>query len=331
MTTAAPQSKVCVDKAELFAVLRYAPHPGQVLVHNSHARFRVLACGVRWGKSTCAAMEAVCELLEPRQESIGWLVAPTYDLTQRIMTQVRLAFLERFPGRILDDDTRSQRLVINNLANGRSEMRGKSAENPTSLLGEGLDWVIVDEAAKLRGEIFESYIAPRLVDRKGRGLLISTPRGLDWFYTEFNRGQKAHDAEYESWRGSTLDNPNITEEVVGSEKRRLGKDAFAQEYLAEFLGERELPCESCGNPSDRIVRDIVFVDYATEARCLVCNGVVDSQGVTRHFRAGGEGGRLIIDLGPELRWRLAPGQDFATEVGKARALMESRRRIAKAG
>jgi hypothetical protein len=35
------------------------------------------------------------------------------------------------------------------MAGGQSEIRAKSADNPISLLGEGLDWVVVDEAARV--------------------------------------------------------------------------------------------------------------------------------------------------------------------------------------
>jgi hypothetical protein len=69
-----------LDRDALFEDLSYTPHPGQLLVHRSRARFRVLACGTRWGKSTCAAMEAVAALLEPRERAVGWLVAPTYEV-----------------------------------------------------------------------------------------------------------------------------------------------------------------------------------------------------------------------------------------------------------
>ena len=68
-----------------------------------------------------------------------------------------------------------RRLVLRNLAGGFSEIRGKSADNPVSLLGEGLDWLIVDEAARLKPAIWEGHLSQRLIDKKGWALLISTP------------------------------------------------------------------------------------------------------------------------------------------------------------
>ena len=71
-----------------------------------------------------------------------------------------------------------------------SEVRGKTADNPVSLLGEGLDWLIVDEAARMKPMIWESHLSQRLIDKRGWALLISTPRGKGWFFDLFRRGQR---------------------------------------------------------------------------------------------------------------------------------------------
>ena len=46
----------------------YKPHPGQREVHDSPARFRVPACGARWGKDRCTVneLEAWEMALRPR-------------------------------------------------------------------------------------------------------------------------------------------------------------------------------------------------------------------------------------------------------------------------
>jgi hypothetical protein len=78
-----------LDKAALFEDLGYEPHAGQLAVHRSTARFRVVACGVRWGKTFAAAMEAIAAALEPKESAIGWVVAPTYDLADRVSAKSR--------------------------------------------------------------------------------------------------------------------------------------------------------------------------------------------------------------------------------------------------
>ena len=134
-----------LNKARLFADLGYVPHAGQAEVHRSKAPRRIVACGTRWGKSLCAAMELIAALMAPRDSSLGWLVAPTYDLADRAYRNVEWLVMRRLKHRVIESD--SHGLAIRNLGGGRSELRVKSSDKPASLLGEGLDFLIVDEAA----------------------------------------------------------------------------------------------------------------------------------------------------------------------------------------
>ena len=52
-------------------------HPGQVAIAQHPARFRVVMCGRRWGKSACGIREA-CDAAIAGQP-VGWF-APTYKL-----------------------------------------------------------------------------------------------------------------------------------------------------------------------------------------------------------------------------------------------------------
>ena len=46
-----------MSKLEFFNWIGYVPHAGQAQMHDSKARYRLMACGCRWGKSLSAAME----------------------------------------------------------------------------------------------------------------------------------------------------------------------------------------------------------------------------------------------------------------------------------
>lgn len=223
-----------IDKAALFADLRYAPHSGQVAVHRSRAPRRVLACGVRWGKTRCAAMEAVAAALEPRDRGVGWVVAPTYDLADKVFREIQLVVGQRLRHRVVTLREHDKVLVLRNLAGGTCEVRAKSADNPVSLLGEGLDFVVVDEAARMKAAIWESHLSQRLLDRKGWALLISTPRGKGWFYEAFRKGQGL-DAAYASWNRPSWTNPHLDAAAIEAERARLPEAVFRQEYGAEFV------------------------------------------------------------------------------------------------
>jgi hypothetical protein len=166
-----------LDREALFASVGYKPHDGQRLVHASTASRRVLACGVRWGKSTLAVHEALAALLTPGPASRGWIISPTAATTELLIGPLFAVLRTHFAHRVVELDERERRAVVRNLGGGLSEVVGKTADRPAALLGESLSWLIIDEAARLREELWTSVLSQRLVDRQGWALIASTPRG----------------------------------------------------------------------------------------------------------------------------------------------------------
>lgn len=221
-------------KSELFKLLGYQPHAGQVEVHKSAAPRRVLACGVRWGKTLCAAMEGLAAALQPADRSVGWICAPTYDLADRVFREVQLHAVTHVRHRIVTMRESDRRLVLRNLGGGISEIRAKSADNPVSLLGEGLDWCIVDEGSRLKPAIWQSHLSQRLVDKQGWALLISTPKGKGYFFDLFQRAKRG-DPDFASWNMPSWTNPMLDRALIEDERSRLPERVFRQEYGAEFI------------------------------------------------------------------------------------------------
>lgn len=228
---AAPTEQL--NRLALFRDLGYEPHPGQMEVHKSRKKRRVLACGVRWGKTKAAAMEAVAAALEPKDRSIGWIVAPTYDLADRVFREIQVVTLEKLRHRVITMKEHERRLVLRNMSGGTSEIRAKTADNPVSLLGEGLDFVIVDEAARLKPGIWENHVTQRLIDKQGWALLLSTPKGKNYFYDLFLRGQ-GRDPDYESWNHPSWNNPYLDRPAIEAERDRLPQRFFDQEFGGQF-------------------------------------------------------------------------------------------------
>ncbi len=204
-----------LNKAKFFEDLCYEPHPGQLEVHLATEPRRVVACGVRWGKTVCAAMEGLAAAMQPAERSIGWIVAPTYDLADRVFLEIRVRALEHLHHRIIAIKESERRLLLRNLAGGISEIRAKSAESEVSLLGEGLDWVILDEASRIKPRIWQAHLSQRLIDELGWALLISTPKGKGYYYDLFRRGQGS-DQDWRSWNYPSWTNPLLDAEVIDS-------------------------------------------------------------------------------------------------------------------
>ena len=279
--TAKKRLSVRLDKQALFRRVRYEPHPGQLQVHTSTAQRRVLACGVRWGKSRCAAMEGVAALMAPAEESLGWVVAPTFDLCGRVFNHIQRVVHEHFRHRIVGEDPRDHSLSVRNLGGGVSVVKARSADNPVGLLGEALDYVIVDEAARLKREVWEGYLSQRLIDRAGWALLLSTPVGDDWFFRAYRQGQgRRPDPAYETWNSPSWDNPHLEREVIDEERERLPDEVFKREYGAEFGVDFVVTCETCKGPREGARSVIVVKDDEEPPYCADCGSVVNEQGLS---------------------------------------------------
>jgi hypothetical protein len=280
--TTSPQ----LSKRALFEQLGYRPHKGQIAVHRSKARRRVLACGTRFGKSTLGAAEAVAELMMPRESALGWVVAPSLQLTERVFLRVSRMVMAHLPHLVIEHVPRHM-IRMHNLSGGISELHAMSADRPHALLGAALDFLVVDESSHIRDNVWSEYLSPRLVDKNGSALLLSTPRDRNWFYDEYKRGRPGKDPAYQSWQMPSWENPFIKKERIEAERARLGEVLFAQQYGAQFSGPPE-PCELCGGPSPDVTGLVTLLDEAEPASCPACGAAIDSNGKTLvHLRDDG--------------------------------------------
>jgi phage terminase large subunit-like protein len=206
--------------------IKAKPHPGQVTVHNSPARFRVLSAGRRWGKTRLGVNECLDVAAHGGR---AWWVAPNYK-----MSEVGWRPLRRMGIKIGAEVRKVDRQII--LPNG-GEVTVRSADNPDSLRGEGLDFVVLDEFAYMTPEAWTEAIRPALSDRQGRALFISTPRGRNFFWELYQRGI-AGENDYASFTYPTVTNPYIAPKEVEAAKRELPEIIFRQEYLAEFIDDQ---------------------------------------------------------------------------------------------
>lgn len=199
------------------------PHPGQAMVHNHPARFKVLAAGRRWGKTRLGVHEC---LDVAAQGGRAWWIAPTYQ-----MGNVGWRPLKTMGAKIGAEIRKVDRQVI--LPNG-GEVVVRSADNPDSLRGEGLDFAVLDECAFMTEPVWTEAVRPALSDRLGKAVFISTPNGRNWFWRLWQRG-RADDGEWMSWQLPTSENPYIDKAEVAAARLSLPELTFEQEYLAVFL------------------------------------------------------------------------------------------------
>jgi hypothetical protein len=200
-------------------------HDAQWVIKSSRARFRVASCGRRFGKTLMAGGEAV-EVAA--QGGRVWWVAPTFDVSRRGWRGV-VNIARQIPGVEILRGVREVRFP------GDGEIGFKTADTGAGLLGEGLDFLIIDEAAVVRETAWLQDLRPALSDRQGRALFISTPRGRNWFWRAWLYGQDSERSDWASWQFPTSCNPYIKASEIEAAHDLLPQRVFQQEYLAEFI------------------------------------------------------------------------------------------------
>lgn len=203
-----------------------SPHPQQAEVHEHPARYKVLACGRRWGKTRQGVNECLDVAVRGGR---AWWVAPSYK-----MSEVGWRPLRQMGARIGATVRLGDRQIL--LPSG-GEVAVRSADDPDSLRGEGLDFVVIDECAFVAERAWTEVLRPALSDRLGRAMFISTPKGRNWFWRLWQRGQSGDDPEWASWRFPTEGNPYILASEVEAARRESPERIFRQEYLAEFMDD----------------------------------------------------------------------------------------------
>ena len=112
-----------------------------------------------------------------------------------------------------------------------------SADNIDAVRSEAFNLVVGDEAARISDDGWNDAVRPTLADADGDEILISTPKGKNWFYYEFMRGQ-AGDHGYKSWTAPTNANPMLTiQKAFQLAKLRVPERTYLQEWMAQFVDD----------------------------------------------------------------------------------------------
>lgn len=243
-----------------FGLLGLTPDLWQREVMNSDQDTLVLASR-QAGKSTAAAALALHRAVSAGGTVL--VVAPTERQSTELVLRVRkMAALAGLP---LE-------------AEGRTylEMEGGGRvialpAHPEGIRGYTAVMVVLDEAAYIPDDLYVA-VRPMLAVTRGRVLAISTPAGKrGWFWREWHEGGD----HWHRVRVSAEEVPRFSPEFLQAERLRVGERMFAQEYLAEFVEERqgalwrwewfERPAFRVEAPPTDLVRVVVGVDPAASS------------------------------------------------------------------
>lgn len=251
-------------KLAWFARAGYTPHYYQALFHTASkgdvmedglCRFRHLAAGRRGGKTLSAAWEVLYYLLHP--EEFHWDYHRTKDDTPLYVW----ALAKDHPTGLASLTTFRKCLAAAGLENGvdYKEHKGnrwfefpngsfihfRSAEDPQSLRGAGLDILWIDEAAFIPSRDALDVSRPALSEKQGMVITTTTPDGKNWLYHTFFQGGVLNDPNHARVEYRSIDNPYFPEEewLYMANPENYHPMLFRREYMAAFdaMAGKELP------------------------------------------------------------------------------------------
>ena len=228
----------------------YQPHSWQWAFHGAHTDnklrgFRHLVAGRRGGKTLSAAWEILFYALHPEEfhrDAHGiessrplWIWALAKDFQAGRPALITFLDVLNQAGLVKDRDFKYNRAARTfEFIESGTLVEFKSADDPQSLRGAGLDILWIDEAAFLPNRDAWDVVRPALADREGIIITTTTPWGKNWFYETFFVGDALKDDNQFRVSYTSLDNPYFSKKRWDYELKYMHPVVFAAEYLAAF-------------------------------------------------------------------------------------------------
>ena len=206
-------------------LLKVNLHSKQREIFRDKHRFKVVACGRRFGKTTLCAIVIVLRALS-KPDQVLWIVSPTFPQTMYMWRKIK----RLIPKKFIKDIKEGEKFI--EVING-STIWAKSGDNPDGLVGEGLDFCAVDEAARCKEEVWE-VLRPSLSDKNGECWFLSTPKGKNWFYRLYLK-EREEGSIYKSFCFPSHDNPLLPRSELESMKAETAELVYQQEVMAKFI------------------------------------------------------------------------------------------------
>lgn len=202
-------------------------HTGQAAIWAQRARFNVVRCGRRWGKTK--KLVAIAASLAIRGKKVGiftpehrQLLEPWDDL--RVILRPGLERANKTEGAM-------------RLHNGAKVDIWACNDNDLAGRGREYDTVLIDEAAFGKAnmlQIWEKSIKPTLLTTRGTAWVYSTPFGVEpdnFFWALCN--DPAHG--FKEFHAPSISNPYVPAEEIEELRAKTHPMVFTQEYEAKFV------------------------------------------------------------------------------------------------
>jgi len=229
----------------------YKPHVWQALFHGAAMsygdvkQFRHLVAGRRGGKTLSAAWEVLFYALHPSEfhrdahqvssEKALWIWILTKDFPTGFPALTTLLDVMAQAGLVKGKDysyNKVERRI--EFTESGTVIQLKTADDPQSLRGAGLDILWIDEAAFIKDDEAWLVVAPALADKEGLVITTTTPHGKNWFWREFFDGKAMDDPHQFRVEYTSIDSPYFSRRSWQYYRERYHPIMFKQEFMAAF-------------------------------------------------------------------------------------------------
>jgi hypothetical protein len=311
------------------------PHPEQVRLLRSEARFKVVPAGRRSGKTERAKRNLIIQALRESAEH-KWLdyryfaAAPTRDQARQIFWSDLKAMIPRC---LLGGPIRESDLTIP-LVTG-AEIVVVGLDRPQRMEGRSWNGGVIDEIANVKDGAWGENIRPALSDRRGWCWLIGVPEGMGRYHDMYSYAKSGQDPEWDGFHWVSAD--ILPQSEIDSARRTLDPLIYAQEYEASFITfegrayhtfSREKHVGKLRyNPGTTLVIAMDFnVEPGTAAICqeqhLPCGnegtGIIGEVHIPRNSNTPAVCRRIIRDWGDHKGWVSVYGDATGGNRGSAK-------------
>jgi len=211
--------------------IKFDLHDAQMQVFQDKTRFRVLAAGRRFGKTTLAIAETTCAALDPAntKRQPVFIIAPTQPQAKLLYWR---PLIDKLHPLITNTNVNEGLIYLNN-----GVLVGvKGADNPDALRGPGLYFAALDEYGSMKSYVWSDIVRPMLVDCRGRALFVgSPPYERNQFYDIYQEGESGDDPEIKSFTFESISNPFLPAGEIEAARKRMGSVAFNREFRGKFV------------------------------------------------------------------------------------------------
>lgn len=191
----------------------------------------IVGCFGRQAGKSFTAQNLILKWVLEDNGSVAMWVSPVYSQAKKVFTELT----NTIAGTGLTTSVNKSDLEIR-FING-SVLYFRSGEREDTLRGYTLNYLVIDEAAYIKDNVWMEVLRPTVLVQGKKVLFISTPKGKNWFHSIAMRGYSEDYPQYKTFHATSFDSPYITQQELEEAKLSLPENIYRQEILAEFIDD----------------------------------------------------------------------------------------------